>query len=266
MAGVSTTIGIFDSGVGGLAILDELERLAPGHPMIYLADQAWVPYGERALDEVRARSEAMTRLLLDGGAGLIVVACNSASAAALHTLRATFPAIPFVGMEPAVKPAAEQTASGVIGVLATYATFQGELYASVVDRHAAGVSIVEQACPGLAVAVERGDERTARSLLDGYLAPLLAAGIDTLVLGCTHYSFLLAEIRAAVGTGVRVIDPAPAVAHQALRLVPGPLQTDGRTEYLTTGDAAVFAHRVRELRGVAVHATVIEVPATVHGS
>jgi glutamate racemase len=264
MAPVNTTIGIFDSGVGGLAVLAELERLAPGHPMIYLADQAWMPYGERTLEEVRSRSEAMTRLLFDRGAGVVVVACNSASAAALHSLRRRFPDIPFVGMEPAVKPAAEQTAKGVIGVLATNATFQGELYASVVDRHASGVSIVEQACPGLAMAVERGDAVLSKALLSEYLPPLVDGGADTLVLGCTHYSFLVPEIRAAIGPNIRVIDPAPAVARQALRLLPGRVRTGDHTDYLTTGDPTVFASRIRELRGVDVHpihVTVSDPPA-----
>jgi glutamate racemase len=256
---VNSTIGIFDSGVGGLAVLAELERLAPGHPMIYLADQAWMPYGERTLDEVRVRSEAMTRLLLDRGADVIVVACNSASAAGLHQLRRTFPEVPFVGMEPAVKPAAEQTGKGIIGVLATDATFQGELYASVVDRHASGVSIVEQACPGLAMAVELGDTDASSTLLAEYLPPLIDGGVDTVVLGCTHYSFLVPQIKALIAPDVRVIDPAPAVACQTLRVLPGPPRSDGRTEYLTTGDPKAFAGRISSLRGISVNPTRVVV-------
>jgi len=243
------TIGIFDSGVGGLSVLWELEHLAPGHPIIYLADQAWAPYGERSLDDVRGRAETVTRMLLERGAGLIVVACNSASAAALHTLRRRFPGVPFVGMEPAVKPAAEQTARGVIGVLATNATFQGELYASAVDRHTAGVCVVDQACPGLATAVERGESATVHALLETYLAPLLAAGIDTLVLGCTHYSLLTPAIDAIVGGKVAVIDPAPAVARQTVHMLDGAFGSGARTEYLTTGDADRFARRILELSG-----------------
>jgi glutamate racemase len=261
MTAVNSTIGIFDSGVGGLSVLAELERLAPGHSMIYLADQAWMPYGERTLDEVRGRSEAMTRLLIDRGAEVIVVACNSASAAALHELRGTFPDTPFVGMEPAVKPAAELTAQGVIGVLATNATFQGELYASVVDRHASGVSIIEQACPGLANAVEEGDQQKIVELLGRYLPPLL--GADTVVLGCTHYSFVLSEIQAAVGHNVRVIDPAPAVARQALRVLPGSLRTDSHTDYLTTGDPVTFAERIRHLLNVEATPAHVAPPPTI---
>lgn len=256
---MNSAIGIFDSGVGGLAVLAELERLAPGHPMIYLADQAWMPYGERTLDAVRMRSEAMTRLLLDRGAEVIVVACNSASAAALHELRRAFPAVPFVGMEPAVKPAAEQTSRGIIGVLATNATFQGELYASVVDRHASGVSIVEQACPGLAMAVELGDTDSAGALLAEYLPPLVDGGVDTLVLGCTHYSFLVPQIRASIASSIQVIDPAPAVARQTLRVLPGSIRSDGRTEYLTTGDPGIFADRISTLRGIATNPTRVVV-------
>jgi glutamate racemase len=250
MAIVNSTIGIFDSGIGGLAVLAELERLAPGHPIVYLADQAWMPYGERSLEEVRVRSETMTRQLLDRGAEVIVVACNSASAAALHPLRRTFPHTPFVGMEPAVKPAAEQTGRGIIGVLATNATFQGELYGSVVDRHASEVSIVAQACPGLAMAVERGDTDTSGSLLAEYLPPLIDGGADTVVLGCTHYSFLVPQIKALIGPDVQVIDPAPAVARQVLRVLPGSTRTDGHTEYLTTGDPETFAEQIASLRDV----------------
>lgn len=254
------TIGIFDSGIGGLSVLGELERLTPGHPIIYLADQAWAPYGERSLLDVRHRAEAVTRLLLVRGAGLIVVACNSASAAALHPLRRTFPDVPFVGMEPAVKPAAQRTERGVIGVLATDATFQGELYASVVDRHAAGVSIVAQACPGLAMAVERGETDTAHALLDTYLAPLLAAGVDTVVLGCTHYSLLTDTIRGIVGEGVSVIDPAPAVARQTVRVLDGDIGTSGRTEFLTTGDPQRFARQILDLRGADAPVSGVKVP------
>ena len=131
-------IGIFDSGVGGLSVLRAVRRQMPAQPVIFLADQAHVPYGPRPMEEVRNFSEAITRFLLEQGAGIIVVACNTASAAALYHLRGLFPHVPFVGMEPAVKPAAETTRSGVVGVLATPATFQGALYASVVERFAGG--------------------------------------------------------------------------------------------------------------------------------
>ena len=149
-------IGIFDSGVGGLSVFSAVRKLLPNENLIYLADQAHVPYGPRSLTQVRAFSEGINRYLLTQDAKLIVVACNTASAAALHHLRQAFPGAPFVGMEPAVKPAAETTRSGVVGVLATPATFQGELYASVIERFAVGVKVLQDTCPGLVMEIDHG--------------------------------------------------------------------------------------------------------------
>lgn len=215
------SIGIFDSGVGGLSVLREIRAQLPGEPLIYFADQGHVPYGPRPLEEVRAFSEEITRFLIAQGAKLIVVACNTASAAALHYLRGKFPNVPFVGMEPAVKPAAEQTQSGVVGVLATPATFQGALYASVVERFAHGVTVLQDTCPGLVVQIERGalDTAETRAILEKALHPMLERGIDTVVLGCTHYPFVIPLIRQVVGDSARVIDPAPAVARQVKRVL-----------------------------------------------
>jgi glutamate racemase len=198
-----------------------MRQLMPDEPLIYLADQAHVPYGPRPLEEVRRFSEAITRYLLDQGARLIVVACNTASAAALKYLRQVFPETPFVGMEPAVKPAAEHTRSGVVGVLATPATFQGELYASVVERFAQGVKLLQHTCPGLVAQIEAGalDSSETRRILEEALQPMLAQGIDTVVLGCTHYPFVIPLIQEITGPAVRVIDPAPAVARQVQRLL-----------------------------------------------
>jgi glutamate racemase len=214
-------IGIFDSGIGGLTVLWAIHQLMPDEPLLYLADQAHVPYGMRPLEEVRHFSEVITRYLLDQGSRLIVVACNAASAAALKYLRATFPDVPFVGMEPAVKPAAEHTHSGVVGVLATPATFQGELYASVVERFSQGVRLLQHTCPGLVNQIENGalNSPETRRILEGALTPMLQQGIDTVVLGCTHYPFVIPLIQQITGPGVRVIDPAPAVARQAQRLL-----------------------------------------------
>lgn len=214
-------IGIFDSGVGGLSVLRAIRAELPVEPLIYFADQAHVPYGPRPLDEVRSFSEAVTRFLLDQGAKLIVVACNTASAAALHHLRTTFPGVPFVGMEPAVKPAAEQTRTGVVGVLATPATFQGALYASVLERFASGVTVLQHTCPGLVAQIERGELDTpeTRAILEDALQPMLAQGVDTVVMGCTHYPFVIPLIRSITGPSVRVIDPAPAVARQVRRVL-----------------------------------------------
>lgn len=217
----SPPLGVFDSGVGGLSVLNAIHQELPDESTIYLADQQHVPYGRRPLEEVRAYAEAITRYLLEQGVKLIVVACNTASAAALHGLRSTFPDIPFVGMEPAVKPAAEYTRTGIVGVLATPATFQGVLYASVVERFASGVTVLQQTCPGLVAQIEAGQllDRETRTILEETLKPMLEQGIDTVVLGCTHYPFVIPIIEEIVGPSVRVIDPAPAVARQVRRVL-----------------------------------------------
>jgi glutamate racemase len=237
-------IGIFDSGVGGLSVLREIRKQLPNEPMVFLADQAHVPYGPRSLEEVRGFSEAITRYLLSQGAKVIVVACNTASAAALHHLRATFPDIPFVGMEPAVKPAAENSHSRVVGVLATPATFQGVLYASVVERFAQNVTLLQHTCPGLVQQIEAGELDTpeTRRILEDALLPMLEKGIDTVVLGCTHYPFVIPLIEQITGPNVRVVDPAPAVARQTARLLEanGPhhrLTQPPCLHFQTTGEA-----------------------------
>lgn len=249
-------IGVFDSGVGGLSILRVLRQRLPEAEYLYLADQGHVPYGPRPLLEVRGFAEGITRYLLSQGADLIVVACNTASAAALHFLRQTFPRTPFVGMEPAVKPAAERTRTGVVGVLATPATFQGELYASVVERFAQGVTVLQDTCPGLVEQIEAGATRSprTRAILEGALTPMLAQGIDTVVLGCTHYPFVMPLIREIAGPEVRVIDPAPAIARQTERLLrrhhlPITGAAPGRVRFATTGNAELFREAIQTLLG-----------------
>ena len=240
-------IGVFDSGVGGLSVLRAIHQQLPGENILYLADQAHVPYGPRSLEQVQTFSESITRYFLAHQAKLVVVACNTASAAALHHLRRVFPETPFVGMEPAVKPAAESTHSGVVGVLATPATFQGELYASVVERFASEVEIIQHTCPGLVEEIEAGklEGTQTRAILTEALAPMLAAGIDTVVLGCTHYPFAIPLIQQIAGPEVRVIDPAPAIARQVGRLLDknqlrNTTSEQGSTSYLTTGNLARF--------------------------
>jgi len=249
-------IGVFDSGLGGLSVLRAMREQMPEEPVIYLADQAHVPYGPRPVEQVRAFSEAITRYLLNRGARLIVVACNTASAAALHHLRQGFPNVPFVGMEPAVKPAAEHTRTGVVGVLATPATFQGALYASVVERFANGVVVLQDTCPGLVGQIERGNLEgpEARAILAAALRPMLARGIDTVVLGCTHYPFVIPLIEQICGEGIRVIDPAPAVARQVRRVLEAagsklPSGTAAEVTYYTSGDVASFTHLLETLIG-----------------
>jgi len=253
-----TTIGVFDSGVGGLSVLRSLWQELPQQPVVYLADQAHVPYGPRPLEQVQAFSVEITRYLLNQGAGSIVVACNAASAASLHHLRKTFPEVPFVGMEPAVKPAAEHTASGVVGVLATPATFQGALYASVVERFANGVRLLQDTCPGLVAQIEAGAVAgpQARRILEQALQPMVAQGIDTVVLGCTHYPFVIPLVQEIAGPGVRVIDPAPAVARQVHRLMEQRGLLSGAesgarrpalARFLTTGETGTFAAVIKQL-------------------
>jgi glutamate racemase len=215
------SIGVFDSGVGGLSVWREIVRQLPEESTLYLADQAHVPYGSRSLAEVREYAAAITRFLLSRGAKVIVIACNTASAAALHHLRCTFPHVPFVGMEPAVKPAVERTRTGAIGVIATPATFQGTLFASLIERYAGDVQVLTQICPGLVEAVEEGawDASETEDLLRACLTPLKQARIDQLVLGCTHYPLLRTTIERVLGPGIAVIDPAPAVARQTGRVL-----------------------------------------------
>ncbi len=193
---------------------------------------------------------AVTAALLGRGAKAVVVACNSASAAALHDLRRLHPEVPFVGMEPAVKPAAARANGAAVGVLATAATFQGELYASVVDRHAGGVQMVESAPAGLVEAIEGGDDALIDTILRAEVGALLDAGATSIVLGCTHFSLVADRITQLAGAEVPVVDPSAAVARQVRRVVAPNRGGSGTTEYLTTGDPAGFASRLAELTGV----------------
>jgi len=256
MSGQNHPIGVFDSGVGGLSVLRAMRQLMPEEPVVYFGDQGHVPYGPRPLEQVRDFSEAITRFLLDQGVKLIVVACNTASAAALHYLRERFPDVSFVGMEPAVKPAAEHTQSGLVGVLATPATFQGALYASVLERFANGVQVLQHTCPGLVGQIESGDldGDGTRAILEDALRPMLERGIDTVVLGCTHYPFVIPLIEQVAGENVRVIDPAPAVAKQAKRLLDAggtKVLAGERAEvrFYTSGDADTLASLLPKLLG-----------------
>ena len=216
-------IGIFDSGVGGISVLRAVREQIPNESVIYFGDQGHIPYGPRPMDQIRSFSEAITNFLLEHTVKIIVVACNTASAAALKYLREKFPAMQFVGMEPAVKPAAEHTQTGKVGVLATPTTFQGALYASVVERFANGVELYQDTCPGLVQQIEQGnlDGEEPRRILEEALLPMLKKDIDTVVLGCTHYPFVIPLIQRIVGDAkrVRVIDPAPSVAKQVRRLL-----------------------------------------------
>jgi glutamate racemase len=261
----SNPIGVFDSGVGGLSVLRAIREELPTEEVIYFADQAHVPYGSRSLEEVRGFSIEITRFLLDLGAKIIVVACNTASAAALNELRLTFPEVPFVGMEPAVKPAARRTQSGVVGVLATPATFQGTLYASVVERYANNITIIQKTCPGLVAQIETGniDDPLTEQILTDALSPMVDANADMVVLGCTHYPFVIPTVKRILGENITVIDPAPAVARQVRRLLNsnGLLSTQAPLmdfdlkkstfiKLFTTGSTFNFGSVVKKLLGI----------------
>lgn len=260
----ASPIGVFDSGVGGLSVARELLAQLPAEPLLYFADQAHVPYGARPPGEIRALVAGAARYFLRHDAKLIVIACNTASAVALKTLRAALPAVPIVGMEPAVKPAVEHTRTGRIGVIATPTTFRGALFASLLDRFAqpSHVEVLTEICPGFVEAVEAGAAETPETaaLVADRLAPLLAQGIDQLVLGCTHYPFLRGAIARAAGPGVTIVDPAPAVARQAGRVLAQRdlLAPDGHVPqhvWVTSGDRARFTELLHALLG--------DVPGTV---
>ena len=211
-------IGIFDSGAGGMSVFREIVRLLPDESYIYYADNAHCPYGEKSARFIRERAKSITETLLDRGAGIIVVACNTATAAAISFLRDSFPSIRFIGMEPAVKPAALGTRSGVIGVLATAGTLQGSKYLDTKGKYEDDVTIAEQVGHGFVELVERGilDGPEAEETVRNSLQPLLDRGADTIVLGCTHYPFLLPVMRRIAGPTVRIIDPAPSVARHLI--------------------------------------------------
>lgn len=255
-------IGIFDSGVGGLSVWREVIRQLPREPTLYVADQAHVPYGSRSLEEVCRFAEAITRFMLAQGAKIIVIASNTTSAAALYYLRDLFPDLPFVGMEPALKPAIEHTRTGVVGVIATPVTFQGELFANLVKRYTNGVSVMSQACPGLVDAVESGalDSPETAELLERYLSPMIEAEVDQLVLGCTHYPFLRPIIEQLMGPEISVIDPAPSIARQVVQILTqrepelASQMESGRCRnfedhhiFYTSGDVALFTEMIKRL-------------------
>jgi glutamate racemase len=249
-------IGVFDSGIGGLSVLRAMRAQLPGEAIVYFGDQGHVPYGPRPMEQIQRFSEGITQFLLNQEAKIIVVACNTASAAALKYLRGKFPNMPFVGMEPAIKPAAEYTATGVVGVLATPATFQGALYASVVERFGAGVELLQSTCAGLVQQIEAGDldGASTRKILEDALIPMLERNIDTVVLGCTHYPFVIPLIEEIVGEKVRVIDPAPSVARQVKRLLEAqgtlnPSEARGDIHFFTSGGALAMQAMLPRLLG-----------------
>jgi glutamate racemase len=215
---VERPIGVFDSGVGGLSVLREIRRALPAEDLLYVADSAFAPYGERSDATIEERSIAIANFLTRQSAKAIVVACNTATSVAVETLRARC-TLPIVAIEPALKPAALVTKSGVIGVLATKHTLAGAKFAKLVQAHAGSARVVMRPCPGWVEQVEKGDlsSEATLAIVEQQVTPVTAQGADVLVLGCTHYPFLEPVIRAVAGPDVAIIDPAAAVARELRR-------------------------------------------------
>lgn len=256
-------IGIFDSGIGGLSVFKEILKVLPKQSYIYYSDNAHCPYGEKSREYIINRARAITRELLDQGAEIIVVACNTATAAAISTLRKEF-TVKFIGMEPAIKPAAILTKTGVVGVLATAGTLKADKYLDTREKWAQNVKVVEHIGEGFVELVEKGITTgpEAESTVSRSLLPLLDAGADTVVLGCTHYPFLSDTIKkvAAAYNGndqlkeFHLIDPAPAVARHLLEVLETEgIQADSKPGFnvrlLSSGDSATLLKACESLLG-----------------
>lgn len=242
----SLRIGIFDSGVGGLSVLRAVRARLPGATLHYLADSAHAPYGERDDAFIRERSMRLTRCLLDHGARVVLIACNTATAVAVGPLRQAFAELPIVGVEPGIKPALAASRNGRIGVMATGATLRSAKFRALLAAHARGAQVHLQACHGLAAAIEAGDLGSAalRTLVERHCAPLREAGVDAVVLGCTHYPFARHLIEATLGPQVHVVDTAQAVARRTAEVCTA----------LATGNAPVGPTEVRlETNGDPAH-------------
>lgn len=253
-------IGVFDSGIGGLSVLRHIRAALPSEDLLYFADSGFAPYGDKPDAAILARSFRITEFLLDHGAKALVVACNSATAAAIRPLRARYPDLPVIGIEPGLKPAALLTVTGVVGVLATRSTLASAKFRLLHDQVSAttNAQFLLQACSGLADQIEKGELHTAATinLVQQYLAPLLARGADTLVLGCTHYPFiepLIENYIREIGAGsVRMIDTGEAVTRQLMQLLNenGLRRRStkaGATTAFTSGNEHALAHAFSRL-------------------
>ena len=213
-------IGVFDSGLGGLSVLAALVEVLPQADFVYYADTAHVPYGSKSEAQIQGRVLAIGEHLTNKGCRLLVVACNTATAAAVQALRAAHPDIPVVGVEPGIKPAAQETKSGRIAVLTTEATANSQRLKHLIRDHAGRVEVFVEPCPGWATHVEmlQLDDPALATDIRARIEPLLEQGVDRIVLGCTHYSFLAPQLKQVIGTHAQLVDVADAVARQARRL------------------------------------------------
>ena len=212
-------IGIFDSGVGGLTVANAISLLLPNEAIFYIGDTARIPYGNKSKDDIEKFSLEMTKFLLDKDCKAIVIACNTASAYALEAVRNTYPDIPVIAMEPAVKPAIEQSKTGAIGVLATLGTLKSDRYSHLKDKFGQGIQILENPCLGLVDNIEAGKWNDPETilLLETILKPMVDAQVDHIVLGCTHYPIVIPLIANIMGDSVQLVNPAPAIAKQVYR-------------------------------------------------
>lgn len=238
-------IGVFDSGVGGLSVLREIRELLPHEDLVYIADSRYVPYGDKSADFIIRRSRVLGQWLREEGCKALVIACNTATVGAVAVLRGEWRDFPIIGMEPAVKPAVAASKKGVIGVLATVGTLRSAQFAALLDKFASDVRVVTQPAPGLVECVEAGelDGPATRALVKSFVDPLLAAGADVIVLGCTHYPFLAPVIQEMAGPGVTLVQTGRAVArHLKFRLesagLPTPRTDPGGETFYTSGETA----------------------------
>jgi len=251
----SQPIGVFDSGVGGISVLKHIRALLPHEDLLYIADSKHAPYGNKSPEFIRERAFALADFLISQGAKALVVACNTATATAIEALRKEYN-VPIIGMEPAVKPAAAATKTGVVGVLATVGTLKSAQFAALLESYGQGVTVVTEGCPGLVECIERGELATdeTRRLLKGYLKPLLDTQADTIVLGCTHYPLVRPLIEEIVGKEITLIDTGAAVARQLQkRLTEQSLLAEageGNVTFWTNSEAADAEQVMAELWGV----------------
>lgn len=215
-------IGIFDSGLGGLSVWRVIRAMLPEESLLYFADGARCPYGEKSAEQVRQYTAEAVELMLERGAKMIVLACNTATAAAVEYLRERYPAIPIVGMEPAVKPAILSTESGVVGILATKGSLEGDMFNRTAAKYGTGVRVLTAVGEGFVGIVESGQEDSPEACeqVRRMIEPLIEGGADRIVLGCTHYPFLAGRMREVIGgRGVELIDPSAAVARRVAQLL-----------------------------------------------